>query len=123
MNRAWTTFTILTILAGMAAMVYATQADNGMVNLLILAGLVISFLDRHFRAVEVATKLETKAADITKKVEENTQLTRKTEQSINGKVEDLIRMASQAAYTKGVLDGQEQERKRQTEASKATGQP
>jgi hypothetical protein len=86
-------------------LVHQPDTGNSVVQLLILAGMVVSFLDRQVKATTTIQKLD-----------ENTALTAKTEKQLNGKTEDLIRAASQAAYAKGLLDGQEQERQRQKDA-------
>jgi hypothetical protein len=90
-----------------ALIVLAHQPDSGaaIVQLLILAGIVVNFMDAH-----------TRTSTTNQKIDENTAITAKTEQHINGKTEELIRAASQAAYAKGLLDGEEKERQRQKEA-------
>jgi ABC-type transport system involved in cytochrome bd biosynthesis fused ATPase/permease subunit len=72
------------------------DAASTAAQLLILAGLVVSFIDSHLKHRVTADKID-----------ENTQLTAKTEQQINGRLDELIRNASQAAYAKGLLDGQQ----------------
>jgi uncharacterized membrane protein YebE (DUF533 family) len=103
---------IFTACAAVIALASQPDTGNSIVQLLILAGIVVNFMDGHTR---------TKATNA--KIDENTAITAKTEQHINGKTEDLIRAASQAAYAKGLLDGEEKERQRQKDTLSNQPQP
>src|SRR5262249_8352922 len=92
------------IFIGCGIMIFAaggTAPANEIMQLLILAGVVFNFLDGQARTRQTSQQIA-----------ENTAITTKTEQSVNGHAEERIRAASQAAYAKGVLDGQTQERER-----------
>jgi hypothetical protein len=91
--------------AAVIALANQPETGNAIVQLLILAGIVVGFLDNHNRTSSTMAKLD-----------ENTALTAKTEQQLNGKTDELMRTASQAAYAKGLLDGEEKERQRQKDA-------
>jgi hypothetical protein len=80
-----------------------TAPANEIMQLMLLAGVIITYLDNQAKARRTEEKLD-----------ENTALTAKTERSINGKTEELVRAASQAAYAKGFIDGSDQERQRHT---------
>jgi hypothetical protein len=99
---------IFTACAAVVALANQPETGNQIVQLLILAGIVVGFLDNHARTTNTIAKLD-----------ENTALTAKTEQQINGKTEDLIRAATQAAYAKGLLDGESLERDRAATAKPA----
>jgi hypothetical protein len=96
---------VVSMFAACAAMVIMwgehTPA-NEIMQLMLLAGVIITYLDN-----------QQKARQTSQQIAENTELTAKAERSLNGAAEERIRIASQAAYAKGQLDGQEQERTRQ----------
>jgi hypothetical protein len=89
--------------AALIALVNQPETGNAIVQLLILAGIVVAFMDGHNRTRQT-----------NERIRENTEITAKTEQLLNGKTQELIRTTSQAAYAKGLLDGQQQERERQS---------
>ena len=89
------TFSILAVLAACTVLMIATIAEHSVTQFLILAGLVVSFLDRHFRFLSTQ-----------RMIDENTKITATTHAEVNGQVKELLRTTSQAAYAKGLLDGQ-----------------
>jgi hypothetical protein len=92
------------IFVACALMIFAGSGNapaNEIMQLLILAGVVVNFLDGQARTRQTSQQIA-----------ENTALTAKTQHQINGAAEERIRAASTAAYAQGFLHGSNAERER-----------